>query len=294
MLNNILSDDGFNHLVPGRYGTILFNKNDVVVGRSAMYYGEYFESEVSLFHQIVKPGWHVADVGANIGTHTLALSRLVGPRGWVYAFEAQRLVFQTLCANIANNSIANVDCERLAVDECDGELLVEDIDPSQIVNYGGVSLGHSQSNHRVRSVSLDHYLDGRPLNFVKIDVEGMELACLRGASRTLANCNTIIYLENDRPAQSPMLLQHLDAIGYDAYWHLPLFYNQANFASESRNIHALGYIDTGKEFLETIGFAINMLCLPRTMQVSAIDLMKVTDVNEHPMARSSRRFHGDV
>jgi FkbM family methyltransferase len=290
MLKDLLASDGFNQLVRGRNGTVLFNKNDTVVGRSVRYYGEYFESEVDIFKQIVQPGWHVADIGANIGTHAQSLAGIVGPSGWVYAFEAQRLVFQTLCANIANNSIANVDCERLAIDERDGEILVEDVDPRQAVNYGGISLGHSRANRRVKSVALDHYLNGRPLHFMKVDVEGLELACLRGAKRTLANWNTVIYIENDRPANSPLLLKYLDEAGYDAYWHLPLFYNAGNFAGEAENIHGISYIDTGAEFLETIGFAINMLCIPRSFSAN-ICLMKVEDIYEHPMIKGGSRFH---
>ena len=50
------------------------------------------------------PGFNV-DVGANIGTHTLAFARLVGERERVFAFEPQRLVAQVLAANIALNSL---------------------------------------------------------------------------------------------------------------------------------------------------------------------------------------------
>ncbi|TFG83046.1 MAG: FkbM family methyltransferase, partial [Chromatiales bacterium] len=55
------------------------------------------------------------DIGANIGTHTLALARLVGQQGLVFAFEPQRIVFQTLCANMALNSLDNVHCINSAV-----------------------------------------------------------------------------------------------------------------------------------------------------------------------------------
>ncbi|HQT79467.1 MAG TPA: FkbM family methyltransferase [Rhodopila sp.] len=290
MLKNILRNDDFNWLVQGRHGVILCNKNDVVVGRSAIYYGEYFESEVEIFRQIVQPGWHVADIGANIGTHTQALSRLVGPTGWVYAFEVQRLVFQTLCANIANNSLKNVDCERLAVDDHNGKLLVEDVDPTRAVNYGGISLGHSHAGQSVRSTTLDDYLAGRPLRFMKVDVEGMELACLKGAQKTLSKWKTIVYVENDRPEKSRDLLLYLQSLDYRCYWHTPLFYNKDNFAGESENIHNLAFIDNGGPFFETIGFAINILCIPNSI-TGDIQLSRVEDVNEHPMIKGKTRFH---
>jgi FkbM family methyltransferase len=176
---------GFNQLIHGRHGLLLFNVNDVVVGRSALYYGEYFESEVALFRQLIRPGMHVADVGANIGIHTLAMARITGPTGWVYAFEAQRLVFQILCANTALNSLPNVDCEHLAVDATDSTIPVQELNPNVQLNFGGVSLGTSDTNKTVRKITLDQYLDGRPLHFMKVDIEGMEEACLRGARETL-------------------------------------------------------------------------------------------------------------
>ena len=141
MLPNLLPTDDFNKLVAARYGVLCANTNDTVVGLSVLQYGEYFESEVELFRQIVRPGMVVADVGANIGTHTLALARQVGPSGWVYAFEPQRIAFQSLCANMALNSIANADCEQAAVGQTNGSSYVLDLDPRVSNNFGGFGLG---------------------------------------------------------------------------------------------------------------------------------------------------------
>src|SRR5262245_48635407 len=129
MLPNLLPVEEHNQLVRGRHGMLLFNRNDTVVGQSVLHYGEYFDSEVEVFRQLIRPGAHVADIGANIGTHTVAMARLVGPEGWVHAFEPQRLVFQTLCANVALNSLTNVDCENAAVGEKTGSIPVEELDP---------------------------------------------------------------------------------------------------------------------------------------------------------------------
>ena len=52
MLPNLLPVSRFNQLIHGRHGLLLFNVNDILVGRSALYYGEYFESEVTLFRQL--------------------------------------------------------------------------------------------------------------------------------------------------------------------------------------------------------------------------------------------------
>ena len=45
---------------------MLYNKNDQYVGRSLRQYGEYCNREVSLYRQLLRPGFNVIEVGANI------------------------------------------------------------------------------------------------------------------------------------------------------------------------------------------------------------------------------------
>ena len=182
MLPPLLPDaDAPHNIVRGLHGHLVHNRHDTVVGLSARAYGEYFESEVDISRGCVRPGMHVADSGANIGTHALALARLVGPGGWVYAFEPQRVVHQLLCANMAVNSILNADCERLAVSDAPGRIAVAELDFTRANNYGGLALGGD--GRMVAAVTLDDYLDGRPLHFLKADVQGMEAHVVRGARR---------------------------------------------------------------------------------------------------------------
>ncbi|HZK98573.1 MAG TPA: FkbM family methyltransferase [Caulobacteraceae bacterium] len=103
-----LPADGFNALAACRRGPMLYNRNDQYVGASLARYGEFSRGESDLFGQIVRPGATVVEGGANIGVHTVEFSQRVGPGGSVWAFEPQRIVFQTLCANLALNSCVNV------------------------------------------------------------------------------------------------------------------------------------------------------------------------------------------
>src|SRR3954465_1933985 len=95
----------FTVLTQTRHGQMLVNRHDVYIGRSLELYGEWSEGEIDLFRQVLRPGMVVADAGANIGTHTVARAQMVAPNGVVYAFEPQRIVFQTLAANVALNSL---------------------------------------------------------------------------------------------------------------------------------------------------------------------------------------------
>ncbi len=82
-------------------------------------------------------------------------------------------------------------------------------------------------------------LDSLGLNevsFIKIDVEGMERAVLRGASETLSRDRPILYVENDRAEHSRELISLILGAGYRLFWHLPPLFNPKNFSGAVRNI----------------------------------------------------------
>lgn len=245
----------FNKLKQCRHGQMLFNINDQYIGRSFELYGKYSEGEIELFDQIVDEGQVVVDVGANIGDHTLFFAKKVGLRGAGYAFEPQRLVFQTLYANMALNNIVNTFCHNAALGVERGEIVVPLIAPwGQEYNFGGIALGGHQQGDRIPVFPLDD-LGLCACHFIKIDVEGMELDVLLGAQALIRACRPVLYVENDRQDKSAALIRHLDALDYALYWHLPLLYNSQNFANNPENIFG----NLGSH---------NMLCLPRELGCS--------------------------
>jgi FkbM family methyltransferase len=231
-----------------RHGLVIYNRHDVYIGRSFELYGEYSLGECQLFEQIVQPGDVVIEVGANIGAHTLRLAQLAGPLGRVHAFEPQRIVFQTLCANLAINSITNTHCYLQGVGSTTGELPIPPIDYERPNNFGGVSFDadapyrSSGANHGVEVVPLvvlDRVFASLDrLRFLKIDVEGMELDVLLGGRELINRTRPLLYVENDRPAKAEALVATLRALGYDLYWHTPLLYNPANYFGNPENVFA--------------------------------------------------------
>jgi len=241
----------FNCLKDCRHGRMLFNQNDLYVGRSLDLYGEFSEGEVVIYRQVLRPGHIVLDVGANIGAHTLFFARQVGPSGKVFAFEPQRIVFQTLCANMALNSITNAWCLLEAAGSEAGVLIVPSLNYQQSGNFGGIALGSSSAGEPVPVVTIDS-LNLPSCQLIKIDVEGMEETVLRGAVNTVARFKPILYVENDRPAKSESLIRYIDSLGYAMYWHLPRLYNPQNFLGNSLNV-----------FGEIV--SRNMLCFHRSV-----------------------------
>ena len=134
----------------------------------------------------VKPGMVAVDVGANLGVHTLALARAVGPAGRVHALEPDPSNFRLLARAVAEARAAQVTLHRAAAAAQAGEM---DLHLSA-VNRGDHRL-HPEAARRARLrvpvIVLDELLAGEPhVDFVKIDVQGAEVAVLRGLERTLA------------------------------------------------------------------------------------------------------------
>ncbi|HEX4146615.1 MAG TPA: FkbM family methyltransferase [Pirellulales bacterium] len=238
-----------NRLKQCRHGQMLFNPLDRYIGRSLDLYGEFSEGEVDLLRQVVQPGWVIVEVGAHIGCHSVFLAQQAGPTGTLIVFEPQRILFQTLCANLALNSLTNVFAFQRAVGAAPGSIFVPIIDYRREDNFGGVALGSYEHGESVEVVTIDSMELAR-CELIKIDVEGMELQVLEGARQTILRLKPIVYIENDRPEHSTTLIRLLDSLGYRMYWHAPPIFNPRNFFGNEENVFG-------------IAFSRNMLCVHR-------------------------------
>lgn len=243
-----------NELAECRHGKMLYNVHDIYVGRSLKLYGEFSEGECEVFRQVVRPGWTVLELGANIGAHTVCLAKLVGPRGRVIALEPQRVVFQTLCANVALNNLQNVDCRHLAAGEISGSVIMPRMDYTQEFNFAGISVGLTKEGEQVQLTTIDE-LELPACHFIKLDIEGMEREAIQGATKTINRFKPFLYVENDRPDRSDSLIQSIYDLGYRMYWHLPALFSPSNYAGNSENV-----------FGRTV--SKNMLCVHKSIQHS--------------------------
>jgi FkbM family methyltransferase len=229
-----IATNGFNRITRTRHGLMMYNRHDKYVGRSLDLYGEYSSTEQDLFRQAVQPGWFVVDAGASIGASALTFARRVGRSGLVIAFEPQRALFQVLCGNIALNSITNVDCRNEALGEAAGTIRMPLLDYSRESNISGLELGGDRGP--AIPVSTIDSLDLSRCNFLKIDVEGMELAALRGARGTIEKFRPILYVDNHRREKSPAIIEFLQSLDYVLYWHIAPLFDPDNFYQNAENV----------------------------------------------------------
>jgi len=266
---SLLIDGPLRRIRQCRHGLMGYFVHDQYVGKSLDIYGEFSESEVSLFREIVKPGDIVLEAGANIGSHTLFLARAVGQAGRVLAFEPQQRVYQMLCANLALNELFNVDPLLCGLGARADIMQVPRYVLDQEINVGGVALCEGLSRPGYEPVAIrtvDSFQLSR-LDFLKVDVEGMEHDVLDGARETIWRCRPIMYLENDREEKSEALLELVDELGYRAWWHLALMYNPNNVAGNSDNI-----------FSELV--SVNIFCVPKELPVQINNFAPVASAKD--------------
>jgi len=217
-----------------RYGRMKYYPTDKWLGRSLQTYGEWSESEVDLFRALVKPGNHVADIGANIGSHTIALSAIVGAEGMVHAFEPFPATYKALLDNITSClALGDVllDVRNCALGEREEIIRCGKPDPR---NPGGYELKEGdEADIQVRR--LDD-LDIERLDFAKIDVEGFEMQVLNGGEETIARCRPILYVEADRPGAYSAISHWMMEHGYRVHLHKPPLFNPQNFNGYPTNI----------------------------------------------------------
>jgi FkbM family methyltransferase len=261
-IHQILPPGCFNEIAICRHGPMLYNRHDQYVGASLRKYGEFSPGESEVFRALLAPGMTVVEVGANVGAHTVELSRLVGPGGAVHAFEPQRIVFQTLCANLALNGCANVFAHHAAVGAVPGEIAVPFLPPDQPANFGGLSLLGSTWGESVPLRTLDT-LGLAACHMVKLDLEGMEIEALQGGAGLVRRFRPTLYVENDRQERAGALIELLLSWRYRLYWHNPPLFTPNNFAGDAENIFG------------TL-VSINMLAIPAERNITVQGLPEVT------------------
>lgn len=137
------------------------------------------------------------DVGANVGTYTLFLSET--PEVQVYAFEPHPETCRQLRRNVDHNERTNVIIEELGLSDHAGAVSFSDEPGSpvnRIVEGAGDEAGEKTCS--IRIIRGDEYFSEQVAAqlVVKIDVEGHELAVLRGLEGVLGRCGIIFLEEN--------------------------------------------------------------------------------------------------
>ncbi len=197
-----------------------------------MYYGLYEEAEVRFMLRCLRPDSVLFDVGAAGGYYVARAAEVIGTQGSIHCFEPLPTSFELLQGRVATAELrASVVLNPVAVSDRSGECTIEaDGGRTRLGQAQGLPLlqaaagTRSKECHAVEATTLDDYVRQRRLgrvDFIKLDVEGHELAALMGFGACFERGLRPALLTEvrwDTPVeQRKALFSYLGSFGYRAY-----------------------------------------------------------------------------
>ena len=190
------------YLLPSSYRTVikmpggtLLNGGPLdIVTRMILYFGSspggcWEPRTLSLAVAIGHQASDIIVAGAHVGVLAVPLAQAVASAGArVHALEPAQIMYDELLRNVALNGTSNLITERLAVADSTGagKLYLQGVRSSLICP----TKGSTDDSEEIGVVSIDDYVGRTGTNVVSLlvlDVEGAELAALKGAANLLSH-----------------------------------------------------------------------------------------------------------
>ncbi len=230
-----------NILVSSGHGTFIINRHDyrtseqgtIGVGHQILQNSYFDPEEVLSLKEILLlrrekygEGVVVMDCGANIGVHTVEWAKTMHKWGNVIAFEAQERVFYLLAGNVAINNCFNATVYHAAIGDSIGQINIPMLDYFKPSSFGSFELKKNEFNEyigqkidyaeekcqKVSLVTIDS-LNLKRVDFIKLDIEGMELEALNGGLKTIKSAKPIMYIEHFKAGKENLEFL-LNSLGY--------------------------------------------------------------------------------
>jgi FkbM family methyltransferase len=211
-------------LVSTNQGTLLVNIHDHTVNSGGEHIGvgyqllsksEFDKVEVSTVVNLLNrrkqhygDGVFAIDCGANIGVHTIEWAKSMYGWGEVISIEAQERIFYALAGNITINNCFNARAIWSAVGKYDGYIPVPkpdyfkpssfgslEIRKTENTEYIGQDIDYSVGNTQITPMINIDGLKLDRVDFIKIDIEGMEMEALEGAELTITTHKPQMLIE---------------------------------------------------------------------------------------------------
>lgn len=201
-LVNLIASPKFEfEFIVNNNGSHFKGKSSSFIDREVFLYGNYEKKWIELFIKTVPLDRRrvVLDIGANVGTHSIAFSpyfdRVIG-------FEPNRNLWRNFEENININNLHNVTLEKYGLSDSDDEKEFYLIDKN---NYGLGTFSQSQQyDLPLKSVDRfnvkigDECLKNMGLKYIdaiKIDTQGFEYFVLNGLRQTIEFNQPVIWFE---------------------------------------------------------------------------------------------------
>lgn len=154
-----------------------------------------------VFKQSVRPGAVVLDVGAQFGYFSLLAGKIAGPRGHVIAVEPVGDNLDLLRRNVEFNSLGDrIEIEGRGLSDCRETLsmfIYQESDSHALYRSPDAKV---RDEIEVELIPGDELTEGKPVDVIKIDVEGHEERVLRGLQETIAASRGLVLIVEYAPA----------------------------------------------------------------------------------------------
>jgi FkbM family methyltransferase len=181
----------------------------------ALSHKHWSEVEEDLLPLMVDPTRSAVDVGANVGSYTIALAKQALT---VYAFEPEAELANLLRRAAPRN--VHVAEEALSDQQGTGEFHVPLLNGKRAISLGSL-VATPGPNYQVRTVTtttLDAVLATEDVGFIKIDVEGHELQVLLGGRELIAQCRPVVLVEANTPSSLATVAAFFDTFEYTGFF----------------------------------------------------------------------------
>lgn len=228
-----------------QHGPMLFSRLDYRmvdanqgygVGFQLMEKGSFDPEEINFVKQLLLArrkhhgdGVVALDCGANIGVHTIEWAKLMEGWGSVTAFEAQERIFYALAGNITLNNCFNARAVLAAVGDKTGHIDIPNPNYLESSSFGSFELAKTANTEfigqdidyengpktRIPMITLES-LALKRLDLLKIDIEGMEMQALDGASDMIEKTRPIVVIEVIKSDKAE-IESYLGSMGYTLF-----------------------------------------------------------------------------
>jgi len=187
------------------------------IQQQLFWYGCYEKEVGDLLRSMLRANDVFIDIGANIGYFSL-LSATISPSVRIFSFEPVKDLFQKMNVNISLNNIKNISTVNAAVGKISEE---KELFVSASDNLGMSSFyqpeNYSGKKERVKVVTIDDWFKTSELtkiDVIKLDVEGNELAALKGMRAVIEEQRPLVIVEINPQTLSLSGLKSLDIYNY--------------------------------------------------------------------------------
>ncbi len=240
------------------YGDISFKMRlvpgDHSVGEEIFFHNSYEPEIVELFKKYVTKNMVCLDIGANIGHHSLVLSRLAKK---VISFEPNPHIYRQFKESIELNGITNIEANNFALGNSNVSTYLS-FSPG---NSGGASftkIDDKMTDQITAEIKKMDNLNLEKVDFVKMDAEGFEWEIIKGGMKTFEKNRPIIVIE-----YSPLFLEKTEK---DASINILSWFHSNEYDLYDSDYYMKKISDL-KEFRiklnSSIRQQVNLFCLPK-------------------------------